>query len=109
MCDKKATTTDQLELEWFQVALKTYFWFGAACALVFLSSVGALVQVQRVYDKSLVLSRQNEKTEIDCNKTLSEIKSERRRIESIWFDARRMLQEIEESIEPEPAEELARR
>jgi len=49
------------ERQWFQIALKTYFWTGAVNAVFCCIAIGALIEVKRMKEDAITIGRQNVK------------------------------------------------
>ena len=49
------------ERQWFQIALKTYFWTGAVNAVFCCIAIGALIEVKRLKEDAITIGRQNVK------------------------------------------------
>lgn len=85
----------QLELQWFQIALKTWFWAGFLFAAVFAVSVGCLIGTKYYYDQAVLRHNAMERDFRSYYRELSEAREKVREAGKIWYSVDQMKKEIE--------------
>ena len=88
-------TKETLELQWFQIALKTYFWAGVLFAMVFAVSLGCLAATKYYHDQAIL---QHNAMERDYRSYYTELQKGRenvREVQKIWYIVDKIKQELE--------------
>ncbi len=89
-----------LEQQWFQVALKTYFWAGFMFASVFAVSVACLVATKYYHDQAVL---QHNAMERDFRSYSSDLRKARETVQEVgkvWYAVDQMRKEIEANGRP---------
>lgn len=94
------TDLEKVELQWFQLALKTWFWAGFLFAAVFAISVGCLAATKYYYDQAVLQHNAMERDFRSYSRELSEAREKVREAGKIWYAVDQMKKEIEASNEP---------
>lgn len=100
----ESATERQAELQWFQVALKTYFWFGAAFAFVFSISVVCLAATKYYCDQAelrhIEMQRDFRSYEMKMRADYERSRRVHVDIGKAWYAVDQMRKEVEAKIGP---------
>ena len=88
---------NRLEQQWFQIALKTYFWFGFAAAALCSISIACMLATKYYYDMGQVRQQQLESEYRKLGKELHEARENNRMAGKILYEVQKLKVEIDES------------
>lgn len=85
-----------VQLEWFQIALKTYFWAGFLFAGVFATSLVCLAATKYYYDQTVLQHNAMERDFRSYTRDLAEAREKAREVGKAWYAVDQIRQKIEE-------------
>ena len=83
------------EQQWFQIALKTYFWVGFCFATVFAISISCLVATKYYYDQAVLRHSELDRDFRSYAKELAEARDKVREVGKVWYAVDQIRQELE--------------
>jgi hypothetical protein len=86
----------RLEEQWFQIALKTYFWFGVVAALLCSTSVACMLATKYYYDMGQLRQEELKREYRSYIDDLHEAKENARMAGRILYEVERLKKEIDE-------------
>ena len=87
-----------LEQQWFQIALKTYFWAGALFAIVFATSLGCLVATKYYHDQALLNHGAMQRDFRSYYGDIAKARETLRESGKVWYAVDKIRQEIETKL-----------
>lgn len=87
-----------IEREWFQVALKTYFWFGAFCALFSCTGLACLVSTKYYYDQTVIRHIEMERDFRSYTNKIDAARQKLRDANLIYSEVYKIRKDINDSI-----------
>ena len=94
-CDATACSCTIHEREWFQIALKTYFWTGVVNAVFCCLGIGALIEVNRKKDDVIAIGIKNAKEMSDWQTYRRDAMEAARRADFTWYKVQQSLKVVE--------------
>lgn len=86
-----------MELEWFQIALKTYFWVGIICGVVSCTGIACLLGSKYYYDQTVLRHIEMERDYRSYRDHFFESKENLRKVEAVWREVYRIKEKINAS------------
>lgn len=87
-----------IQMEWFQIALKTYFWVGFLFAVVFATSLGCLVATKYYHDQTVLWHAHISKEIRSFDVDMSRARETERNVNKVWYAVDQMKREIEANL-----------
>lgn len=84
-----------IQLEWFQIALKTYFWAGFLFAGVFATSLVCLAATKYYHDQAVLRHNEMQRDFRSYYSELSKARETVREVGKIWYSVDEMRKKIE--------------
>lgn len=85
----------RLEQQWFQIALKTYFWAGVLFALVFATSLCCLAATKYYHDQAVLRHIEMQRDFRSYYSDLAEGREKVREVGRIWYEVNEIRKKLE--------------
>jgi hypothetical protein len=93
----KETETPLHQLQWFQIALRTYFWAGFLFACVFATSLLCLAATKYYHDQAVLRHNEMQRDFRSYYSELAKARETVREVGKIWYSVDEMRKKIEET------------
>jgi hypothetical protein len=84
-----------LEQQWFQVALKTYFWAGFLFAAVFAVSIGCLAATKYYHDQAVLRHNEMQRDFMSYSNDLRDARKRVQEVGKVWYEVDQIRKDIE--------------
>ena len=92
----ESNDTKPIPLEWFQLALRAWFWAGFLFAIVFATSLVCLAATKYYHDQAVLQHNAMERDFRSYTRDLAEAREKAREVGKVWYAVDQIRQKIEE-------------